>query len=129
MLLFLLVDMNFVALWGFFGGFVTVVLVRTTLPGMFGSKRRSGEQREKQNRRKNSLHKSDRSTRALNAGRKSRNRHQKMNGRVHTAWPAVAAMPSQSKRDGGDDGDGDDGDAVRKPASDLRTSLIVMLLQ
>ena len=42
MLLFLLVDMNLVALWGL----VVVVLVRTMLAAMLGGKRRSGEQRK-----------------------------------------------------------------------------------
>src|ERR1700683_1956716 len=120
MLLFLLVDMNLVVLWGF----VTVVFVRTMLPGMLGGKRRSGEHREKQNRRKDSLHGADRSTHAFHAGRKSSARHQKMNGHEHAARAAVAVTRSQAKRDGGDDGDGDDGAAAQKQAPDLRTSSI-----
>ena len=39
MLLFLLVDVNLVVLWGL----VTVVFVRTMLPRMLGGKRRSGK--------------------------------------------------------------------------------------
>jgi hypothetical protein len=65
MLLFLLVDVNLVVLWGL----VTVVDVRTMLPGMIRGKRRSGKQREKQNRRKDSLHGADSSTHAFDVGR------------------------------------------------------------
>jgi len=72
MLLFLLVDMNLVVL----SDLETGAVVRAMLPGMFGCKRRSGEQREKQNRRKNSLHGVDGSTHAFGAGRKSSARHQ-----------------------------------------------------
>ena len=71
----MLLDVNFV-----FGGVVAVVVVLMMLAGVLRSERWTGEQREKQNRHKHSLHGADGSMRASQARRKSLARHQKMNG-------------------------------------------------
>jgi hypothetical protein len=66
---------------------------------------------------------------AFDAVRKSRAWHQKINGRVHTACAAVAAIRFHVKRDGGDDGDGGDDNAARKRTSDLQKPSLTKLLQ
>lgn len=112
----------FVDLVGFiFGSAVAVVVALMMLLVVLRGERWTGEEREKQCHRQDSLHGADVSTSAIPAKGRSSIRHQKMNG--------ATTRLTDVKRADGDDGGGGDGGAAQMRAPDLRASTSIKLPQ